>query len=241
MKLALFKRSRKLTDEELEIKAFIIKQFKYRPKNINLFLEALTHKSFLNCDRSSVMPNERLEFLGDTILDAIIAEYLFDKYPEFDEGALTQTKSKLVSRKTLSSIGSLLGIRNYLRYNKNRSINLDGLEGNCLEALIGAIYLDGGYKLTKSIVLTHIFREHLDMKKTVEQETDFKSKLYIWCQKQHLPIDFNVLNNECVDGVWTYEVVVNINGTNYGKGKGSSKKRAEQAASKETILLIGVD
>lgn len=242
MKLAFFKNWRnQLTKEELELKNFIVKQFKYRPKSITLFLEAFTHKSFVGTTKFNITPNERLEFLGDTILDAIIAEYLFKRFPEFNEGDLTQTKSKLVSRKTLSNIGSLLQLRNYLRYNKNRSINLDGLEGNCLEAIIGAFYLDAGYKMTREIVLTHIFKEHLDMKKAVEQESDFKSKLYIWCQKQHLSLDFKMLNNECVDGTWTYEIMVTINGVNYGKGKGSSKKKAEQEAAKETMNLIGVD
>lgn len=241
MKLPFFKRSKgkQLTSEELEIKRFITKTFGYRPQNVAFFVEALTHKSFQGNGSIASTPNERLEFLGDSILDAIVAEYLFLRYPEHEEGLLTQIKSKIVNRKTLSEIGDVMKIREYLRYNKGRTINIQGLEGNCLEALIGAIYLDGGYEKTKVCVINRIFRNYLDINRLLEEEIDFKSKLFIWCQKKHLSLEFEVTKENCQNGVWEYEIKVNVNKVSYGKGKGSSKKQAEQLASKETLMLVG--
>lgn len=231
---------RDLSKEELEIKKFIIKNFGYRPKEVDYFLEALTHKSFHSNDPKIIsIPNERLEFLGDAILDAIVAEYLFKKYPDYEEGSLTQIKSKIVNRKTLSEIGESIGLRNHLRYNKNRSINISGLEGNSLEAIIGAIYLDGGYTATKNAILSYILRNHLDLNKVIEEKIDYKSRLYIWCQKRHIGLEFEVEHEECTNGVWTYEIIAKVNNIGYGKGKGNSKKQAEQFASKETLMLVG--
>lgn len=234
------RKRKKLTDEELAVKKFILKSFGYRPQNTDYFLEALTHKSFQNNSKTEAcIPNERLEFLGDAILDAVVAEYLFLKYPEFDEGSLTQIKSKIVNRQSLSDIGETLRIRDYLRYNRGRSINIQGLEGNSLEALIGAIYLDGGYEKVKQSILSCVFRNHLNMSKVIEEKIDYKSRLYIWCQKKHIHLEFEVLHEECTQGVWSYEIVANVNRIGYGKGKGSSKKQAEQLASKETLMLVG--
>jgi len=240
LKFNFFNRKQKhhLSGEELDIKSFITKTLGYRPRNVSYFMEALTHKSYQNA-KNPILPNERLEFLGDSVLDAIVAEYLFLKYPEHEEGSLTQIKSKIVNRKTLSEIGESMGIRNHLRYNKGRAINIQGLEGNCLEAIIGAVYLDGGYEVTKACVISRIFRNHLDLNKLMEEEIDFKSRLFIWCQKKHLALEFEVTRENCTNGIWEYEIKVNVNNISYGKGKGSSKKQAEQLASKETLMLVG--
>ncbi len=187
----------------------------------------------------SEFSNERLEFLGDAILDSIIAEFLFARFPDKDEGYLTKVKSKVVSRKTLSDIGEELELRKILRYNKGRSINLASLEGNAFEAIIGAIYLDAGYEQTKQIIHHHVFRKYVDLNKILEEEIDFKSKLFIWSQKRRLTLEFVVLKEENLHGTWRYEIMVQVNNVNYGKGSGSSKKIAEQAAAKETLILMG--
>ncbi len=231
----------KLGSDELEIKKFIIKSFGYRPLNVNYFVEALTHKSFLQAQEDySIIPNERLEFLGDAILDSVVAEYLFLKFGDYEEGSLTQIKSKIVSRNTLSEIGGAMGIRNYLRFNKKRTMNIAGLEGNCLEAIVGAIYLDGGYTAVKQSIINFVFRYHLNLTKLMEEKIDFKSVLLIWCQKKHISLDFEVLREERDNnGTWHYEILANINNISYGKGKGNSKKQAEQLAAKETLMLVG--
>lgn len=234
----LFTRSTKRSSEDLRLIRFVLKRFGYKPKNLSYFYEAITHKSFSNLTENEIS-NERLEYLGDAILDAVIAELLFLRFPEQDEGFLTTIKSKVVSRKTLSEIGEEMRLREILRYHKGRAINLASLEGNAFEALMGAIYLDGGYEAVKKCVNHNILRNYADLNKILEEEIDFKSKLFIWSQKKHLNLEFNVITEESVNGNWNYEIMVLINDSPYGKGKGNSKKMAEQAASKETLTLMG--
>lgn len=226
------------SQEDVAFIRFFVNRFGYRPKNIHLFYQAVTHRSIAFHGQKD-FSNERLEFLGDAILDSIIAEFLFQRFPEEDEGYLTKVKSKVVSRKTLSEIGEELELRSILRYNKGRSINLSSLEGNAFEAIIGAIYLDSSYEATKKIIYNHIFRKYVDLNKILEEEIDFKSKLFIWSQKRRLSLEFVVLREENNHGTWFYEVIVQVNGVNYGKGTGNSKKLAEQAAAKETLILMG--
>ncbi len=231
--------AQKKSDDDLQLIRFFIDRFGYRPKDLTFFREAVTHSSITYVDSTVEVSNERLEFLGDAILDAIIAEFLYQKFPNQDEGYLTKVKSKVVSRKTLSEIGEELGIRTILRYSKGRSINLSSLEGNAFEAIIGAIYLDGGYDVTKRIIHQYVFRKYVDLNKVLEEEIDFKSKLFIWCQKRKLTIEFSIITEENNHGNWKYEVVAFVNNKNYGKGIGTSKKAAEQAAAKETLILVG--
>lgn len=215
-----------------------MKRFGYKPKNLPFFLQAVTHKSSLS-NPNSEDSNERLEFLGDAILDAVIAEYLFSKFPKEDEGYLTKIKSKIVNRKNLSDIGSVMKIREVLIYNESRAINLSSLEGNAFEAIIGAIYLDGGFDKAKTSINNYVIRKHINLTKLLEEEIDFKSKLFIWCQKRKLSIEFVVISESHENGQWSYRVKAMINNTEYGIGSGQSKKAAEQEAARETFQLMG--
>lgn len=183
--------------------------------------------------------NERLEYLGDAILDAVIAEYLYHRFPNEDEGYLTKIKSKVVSRKTLGDIAEAMELRLIIRYQKGRSINLSTLEGNAFEAIMGAIYLDGGFIAVKKSIHDHIFRKYVDLNRILEEEIDFKSRLFIWSQKKRLKLEFEVISEENSGGSWVYTTVALVNGTTYGRGSGTSKKMAEQAASKQTLELMG--
>lgn len=232
---SLFKPSK--SKEELELIGFILKKFGYRPKELKYFFKAITHKSFRN--QEIEFSNERLEFLGDAVLDSVVADYLFVKFEDEDEGYLTRIKSKIVNRKTLSDIGEAMNIREILRYNQARSINLNTLEGNAFEAILGAIYLDGGYDSVKKCVQNYVFRNYVNINRLLEEEIDFKSKLFIWCQKKKLQLSFDVLKEVNTGSGWVYEVEVEINGKKYGRGKGSAKKLAEQEAAKETLELLG--
>lgn len=215
----------------------MVNRFGHRPANVELFKRALTHKSISNANDEA--SNERLEFLGDAVLDSVIAEFLFVKFPDEDEGYLTKVKSKLVSRRTLGMIGREMEICDVLRYNKARSIKLETIEGNAFEALIGAIYLDGGYKSAKRSINQHILKKYVDLNQVLEEEIDFKSKLFIWSQKNRLPINFEIIEEVNEGSQWRYVVCVKINDQEYGRGLGTSKKRAEQVAAKETLELVG--
>ena len=216
---------------------FVEKSFGYRPRQVELFQRALTHKSIAH--NNDEISNERLEFLGDAILDAVIAEMLFTLYPGEDEGHLTKIKSKVVSRRTLSMIGEEMEIGKVLRYNRGRSIKMATIEGNAFEALVGALYLDAGYLQVKKSLNDHILRKYIDLNQILEEEIDFKSKLFIWSQKNRLPLEFEVVSEENMGSAWDYKVRVVINEQEFGRGSGSSKKKAEQAASKETLQLLG--
>jgi ribonuclease-3 len=229
--------TKKKTEEELKIIKFIIQKFGYRPKDLTYFTKAITHKSYVSSDPS--ITNERLEFLGDAMLDAFVADFLFKRFKDEDEGYLTRVKSKIVNRKTLSEIGETMGIREILRYNQARSINLSSLEGNAFEAILGAIYLDGGYNSVQNSVENFVFQKYVNLTRLLEEEIDFKSKLFIWCQKKKLNLEFIVLTEINQGGSWVYEIETNINNIKYGRGKGGSKKIAEQGAAKETLQLLG--
>ncbi len=229
--------TKKKTEEELKIIKFIIQKFGYRPKDLTYFIKAITHKSYVSSDPS--ITNERLEFLGDAMLDAFVADFLFKRFKDEDEGYLTRVKSKIVNRKTLSEIGETMGIREILRYNQARSINLSSLEGNAFEAILGAIYLDGGYNSVQNSVENFVFQKYVNLTRLLEEEIDFKSKLFIWCQKKKLNLEFIVLTEINQGGSWVYEIETNINNIKYGRGKGGSKKIAEQGAAKETLQLLG--
>lgn len=231
-------RSKPKNKHELGLTRFLIKKFGYRPKNISLFKTALTHKSVANVSKDLVS-NERLEFLGDTILDALIADYLYHEFPEENEGYLTKVKSKLVNRKTLTNVASKMGLSKHIIYQKSRSIRIGTLEGNAFEAIVGAIYLDAGYEAVKKSIYHSVLRNYVDIPNILKNEIDFKSQLYIWAQKSKLTIAFKLLKEELLNGKWEYEVEVIINATSYGRGKGSTKKLAEQEASKETLELLG--
>jgi ribonuclease-3 len=236
LKIPLF--NKKKTNEELKVIRFVLAEFGYKPQKAAYFIQALTHKSSLT-DHEQLAANERLEFLGDSILDAVVASFVYEKYPEIDEGQLTKIKSRIVNRKSLSAIGERMGIRKHLIYSQGRSINLAGLEGNAFEALIGAIYLDGGFDKTQRVLKNTVFRKHLNLNKLLEEELDFKSALFIWCQRKKLALEFLLSDEQFIEGKAVYEMTVNINRTAYGKGKGHSKKEAEQAAAKETLGLMG--
>ena len=228
--------SAKKSEKDLVIIKFIIRNFGYRPTDLSIFKKALRHKSLSSGDLNS---NERLEFLGDAILDAVVAEYLYNKFPGDDEGYLTKLKSKIVNRKTLSEIGEKMGLREVIKYSQSRTINLSAIEGNAFEALIGAIYLDGGFNKAKASLQNFIFRKFVDINKLLEVEIDFKSRLFIWCQKKRLTLEFILHSEENIEGSWLYTIRVAINKKEYGEGKGSTKKEAEQLASKETLQLMG--
>lgn len=226
--------SSKRPKEELQLIRFIIERFGYRPKNLVHFKKAITHKSFVaKADR--VVSNERLEFLGDSILGSVISEWLYHRFPTEDEGYLTQLKSKIVSRKVLSEIAEKLDLRSVIKYQAGRSINLNSIEGNCLEAIFGAIYLDGGFIAAKNSILHHVFRKYIDVKKLLTEDTDYKSKLFIICQRNRWELEFRT---EQETPSKSYDIIVYINNEKYGKGSGTTKKDAEQEASKTTIELL---
>ena len=231
---------KKRAQGDLELISFIVKKFGYRPKNLKLFQQALTHKSYSNT-KNNVESNERLEFLGDTVIDLIVAEYLYEKFPDKDEGFLTKVKAKIVNRNMLSSIGAEIELAKQIRYKTGRSIRIATIEGNAFEAIIGALYLDSDYETTKKIYNARIIRTYVNLNEVLEQEIDFKSALLIWGQRSKLEVKFEISDEATKANNFEYTACVIINNKKWGLGKGLSKKEAEQHASKETLVLLGVE
>lgn len=234
--LPLFKKSKK----QHPLEKFLHKNFGYAPKDLHLFEQALTHKSYSN-SKPGVESNERLEYLGDTVIDLIVADYLYENFPNKDEGYLTMVKAKIVNRKMLAYIGGELQLRHYINYDAGRSIRLQTLEGNALEAIVGAIYLDGGFTKSKESFLSFILDKYVDFDEVLTQEIDFKSTLLIWAQKNKINLNFVIVDDATKENNFVYTAQITIDEKDWGLGKGKSKKEAEQQASKETLQLLGID
>jgi len=236
--LRIFK---KLSAEEKKIKIFLRKNFRVRPRNLVHYKLALTHASSLDRHSTHLESNERLEFLGDAILDAFIAIYFFENYPGLSEGALTKKKAALVSRSVLNQIGMDLKLEELLRYNINADYSDTSLLGNALEALIGAIYLDQGYIKTKK-ALEYLY-SNKDIFDLAGQQKDYKSLLHEWGQQRKKEVHFRTLNETREEGRNLYEVEVLIGGVSHGKATDSSKKKAQKkvaeiAAKKLKIVSV---
>lgn len=210
-----------------------------KAKNLQLYKQAFMHSSS-NVKTSEILyNNERLEFLGDAILGAIIGEYLFKKYPKEDEGFLTQLRSKIVNRKNLHQLALKFGLNNFLKTNLSKKDKLKSSAfGDAFEALIGAIYLDLGYEQTKKFVINKIVKLHIDMDELLNSDTDFKSQLQIYCQKNKLELQYDwIERNDPGQGKYFFVNVV-ISSKTYEGFEHYSKKVAEQKAAEIALNSI---
>jgi ribonuclease III len=206
-------------------------------KNTALLDEALTHKSFAMEQGTKVAFNERLEFLGDSILSAAVAHYLFNRYPDVDEGRLSQLKSMLVSRPSLTVWGREIDIGKYLRLSDGENATggreRDSIVGNAMEALLGALYLEAGYDKTQTFI------DKLLAKRKRLVTSDHKSRLQEWAQKKYkIPPNYVVSRSFGPDHAKTFEINVTISSEVLGSGSGKSKKEAEQAAARDALKRI---
>jgi len=219
------------------IESFVRNAFGLSPKDTSLYEQALRHSSAAtNIKPGLKNSNERLEFLGDAILDSIVAHYLFNKYPLLPEGELTKMKSKVVRRENLNMLGYSLNLQELLDLNLGKQEMHDSIVGNAMEAMIGAIYLDKGYDVTRNIMLKLLKKHGLDTK--IHDDIDYKSKLHEWCQKHRKDLSYKVLNHTNSGGNSFYKIAVFVDREQYGVGEGSSKKSAEQRAAKEANSKI---
>lgn len=205
--------------------------FGFRPRNIAVYELAFRHRSVAKEIRDGVKDsNERLEFLGDAVLGAIVANYLFSKFPFKDEGFLTELRSKMVSRVYLNKLALKIGIDKLIQYDESNRL-YKSICGDTFEALIGAIYLDKGFEFTEKLVLNRIIRFHVDIDELEKQELNFKSKVINWAQRNRKSISFDAREDNSEERQRMYHVTVYIDDEAMGSGTGFSKKSAEQAAS----------
>ena len=210
----------------------------FKPGNIALYKTALTHRSVRE---SAAENNERLEYLGDAVLSALIADYLFKRYPYKEEGFLTEMRSKMVNRQQLNEIAIRMGLKKITLYNKmDGSLKVSQIFGNTLEALVGAIYLDHGYKkankwVLESIILPHMFMDDLEI-----LEINHKNKLYGWANKNGRVLEFETLNEKLENGRRLFTVAAVVDGKNIAEGKAFNKKDASQIAAQAAVEKLGI-
>ncbi|WP_255417173.1 ribonuclease III [Proteiniphilum sp. X52] len=212
----------------------------FYPDRINLYKEAMTHRSSsIRSEKGRWVNNERLEFLGDAILDAIVADILYKDFEHKKEGFLTSTRSRIVQRETLNKLAIDLGLDKLIVSSTRNLAHNTNIYGDALEALIGAIYLDQGYRVAKKFVFETLIKQHLNIDKVLKSEVDFKSRLIEWGQKNRIEVNFEVTES-------TYDAqnnpvffsCVKVGGAEIGSGKGYSKKESHQMAAKVAIKKL---
>lgn len=213
-----------------------------KPLNLSLYKLALTPSGLgEETSKGFRISNERLEFLGDAILGAVIAEHLFQKFPYRDEGFLTETRSKLVNRETLNDIGIKIGLKITLeQVISNRQFTGNkSLYGDILEAFLGAIYLDRGYAFAQQLILKRILL-HMDLDNMISTVTNYKSKIIEWSQKEVKTVEYKVLQVNGNQRFKEFVVELEVDGKSIAQGKGGTKKKAEQEASKNACDVLNI-
>ncbi|WP_300702949.1 ribonuclease III [Bacteroides sp.] len=213
------------------------------PHNIQVYQQALLHKSTsLRSDKGRPLNNERLEFLGDAILDAIVGDIVFKHFEGRREGFLTNTRSKIVQRETLNKLAVEIGLDKLVKYSTRSSSHNSYMYGNAFEAFIGAIYLDQGYERCKQFIEEKIFKKHIDLDKMSRKEVNFKSKLIEWSQKNKMEVSFELIE-QFLDEDYNpmFHTEIRIEGLSAGTGTGYSKKESQQNAAQMALKKIKSD
>ena len=209
----------------------------FYPRDIRPYKEAIQHVSAsAKDDKAHLQNNERLEFLGDAILGAVVGSIVFQRFQNNREGFLTNTRSKIVKRETLGIVSQQLGLHRLIHSNTYGNGHNSYMAGNAFEALVGAIYLDRGYDYCTHFIETRVLGRLINLEKIARKETNFKSSLLELCQKHHLELEF-ILTDEERDkkGAPFFRTKVMIDGHEMGYGKGYSKKESQQNASKNAL------
>ena len=215
----------------------------YKYDDFTLFTKAMIHSSYAN---EKHLPkyecNERLEFLGDAILDAVVADIVYKKFEGKREGFLTNTRSKIVQRETLNQVADQIGLDKLIKFTTRQSSHNSYMSGNAFEALVGAIYLDRGYDACKKFMEERIIAQYLNIDKISRKEVNFKSKLIEWSQKNKFEVEFR-LTGQSIDSDSNpiFETQVMVENIPAGEGKGYSKKESQQLAAQETLKQIKTD
>jgi ribonuclease-3 len=213
------------------------------PNNLNLYRLAFLHASASkdSVAKSYKESNERLEFLGDSVLGMITAAYLFKKFPFKDEGFLTEIRSRMVSRESLNVLGRKLGLDEVIEYENQKKtiLSRSSMYGDALEAFIGAVYLDKGFAFTQNFIITKILTQYFDLEIVVQNNPNFKSLLIEWAQKEGKKVLFT-LDEEGLHHNKEFTAFVLLDGEKISEGKGYSKKKAEQTAAMKACEELGI-
>jgi ribonuclease-3 len=233
-RIKLFSSSRK------EFYLFLRSLLGFYPGNLRIYDIAVIHKSASKIDsQGNFVNNERLEYLGDAILGAAIADFLYNRFPNQDEGYLTQMRSKLVNRSFLTQLTYQIGLNHFIQSNTTSTIESSHIYGDTLEALIGAIYLDKGYMEAKKFITRKLLNNYVNLVEVQNTNTNYKSQLIEWSQKNKKAVSFDTADESKNDGKQPWFIAtIEVDNELLGKGTGTSKKEAQQNASKVALDKI---
>ena len=212
----------------------------FLPCNISLYRLAFLPKSAtVTMPQAASINNERLEYLGDAVLDSIVADYLFRRFPEADEGFMTKVRARIVKRKHLDHLATQIQIPSMIRFGLLPGNKSKHIYGNALEALVGAIYLDRGYHKARKFFLKKLLEKHIDLTLLVNKDPDYKSRIIEWAQKNKIEIRFESLEEHTSGQKFpSFLSTILLNSETKGTGRGSSKKDAEQRAAREAMKTL---
>lgn len=208
------------------------------PRNLELYRLAIKHSSAAQQVKDH---NERLEYLGDAILVSIVAEFLFKKFPYKEEGFLTEIRSRIVNGEHLASLAKKIGLSALIEHDKRQkgaALSRSSMHGDALEALIAAVFLDFGFNQCKTFVLSRLINPHIDIDNLVDQNVNFKSQLIEWAQRKGKKVSFEIVHESGSSHNREFLAEVLLDGESKGRGKGLSKKKAEQAAAEKALALL---
>ncbi len=215
------------------------KLLSFSPKKINYYKKAFTHRSIKLIDKKGNPINyERLEFLGDAMLGSVIGAYLYKKAPKGTEGYLTQMRSKIVSREHLNELGKDFNLIRFVKSNIKQGNIGDNIHGNIFEALIGAIYLDRGYNYCQKFIHQKVISQYVDIEQLEGKIISYKSLIIEWCQKQKKKYQFDSYEDTGNENIKHFSVKISIDGKQIAKGRATSKKKAEEQASKRAYYTF---
>jgi ribonuclease-3 len=212
-----------------------------QPGNTGLYRLATSHSSAAKENASGTKNSyERLEYLGDSVLGTVVAEYLFKKFPFKDEGFLTDIRSRIVNRESLNKVGRKMGLNQIVEYTGKVNLSHKSLYGDVLEALVGAVYLDKGFYPCREFILTKILAHHFDIEEVVSNTSNFKSLLIEWSQKYNHKLDFTIKEESGNMHNKEFTAAILVDDQEVSTGKGTSKKRAEQAAAEKACEILSI-
>lgn len=234
------RRIRLLTSRRKEPCFLLEELLGFIPSNEELYQLALLHKSSMVKDeKGNILCNERLEFLGDAIWEAVVSDVLYEKFTLAGEGFLTKTRSKIVKRETLNKLAVEMGLDKQMNVSVHFKTHNLNIYGNALEALMGAIYLDKGYSSCKKFFENVVLKKYLDLNKLTKEESNYKSKLVEWAQKERKKLEFRLKSCrkvDCCNNIFCSQVLVS--GEVVGEGEGYSKRESEQKAAEEALVFV---
>jgi ribonuclease III len=232
---------RVILSEDKELYSSIKNIFGFYPGNIFLYKLAFRHKSLAKeLNNGAKVSNERLEYLGDAILSAVVADYLFKMFPIKGEGFLTEMRSRIVSRISLNKVSQKLGLDKLIQASAEGNNVYKSMNGDAFEAVMGAIYLDKGYQFTRRVIIEKVIQQHFDLDELENNDTNYKSRLIEWAQREKRNVEFLLLSEVGHGYTKQYVVEVLIDKQAFGKGRDYSIKGAEQNAAMKTLIEMDI-